>query len=161
MTKWRARPLPARSASRWVPPIDGVSPTTFSTRPNFAFGEATIRSQASASSKAAVRVSAWAAKTTGAGSASTWSIIPSSSSHSSFPCSGVSPAKTLTSTPPETARPSARISSARGGSALTASTAARRSSIIRWSKRFSGGLSRVIVARPLSSRSSLAAALRS
>ena len=42
-------------------------------------GAATIRSQASASSKAAVRVSAWAAKTTGAGSSSTLSIIRSSS----------------------------------------------------------------------------------
>jgi len=67
ITNWRARPEPARSASRWVSPIDGVSPTTFSTRPNFACGEATIRSQASAISKAAVRVIAWAAKTIGGG----------------------------------------------------------------------------------------------
>jgi hypothetical protein len=94
ITKWRARPDPARSASRCVPPIDGVSPTTFSTRPNFALGEATIRSQASESSKAAVRVSAWAPKTTGAGSSSTFSIISSSSSQSARPCSGVSPANT-------------------------------------------------------------------
>ena len=70
-----------------------------------------------------------------------------------LPCSGVSPSKTLTSTPPETARPSARISSARGGSAARSATAAARSSIIRWSKRFSGGLSRVRTARPLFSRS--------
>ena len=61
--------MPARSASRWVPPIAGVSPITRSTRPKQADSAARIRSQASASSNAQVRHSAWAAKTVGHGSA--------------------------------------------------------------------------------------------
>ena len=65
-----ARAGPARSASRCGPPIDGVSPTTISTSPNFARSLATRMSQASAISKAAVRQRPCAAKTVGSGSSS-------------------------------------------------------------------------------------------
>ena len=55
MTSSRARAGPARSATRWVPPISGVMPTTISTSPNCADSAAQIMSQASESSKPAVR----------------------------------------------------------------------------------------------------------
>ena len=65
MTSSRARAGPARSASRCVPPMAGVRPTTVSTSPKRADSAASSRSQASESSKAAVRHSAWAANTVG------------------------------------------------------------------------------------------------
>src|SRR5262245_1003921 len=74
---------------------------------------------------------AWAAKTTGSGSRSTWLTRASSTVQSSDPCSGVSPSNSWTSTPPETARPSARKRSARGGSSSSSSTALRSASIHR------------------------------
>ena len=89
MTSCLARPVPARSASRCGPPIDGVRPTTISTSPNFADSAAMMMSQASESSKAAVRVRPWAEKTTGRGRASMLSIRPSRSVHRPDPCAGV------------------------------------------------------------------------
>src|SRR4051812_47433635 len=48
ITSSRARAGPARSATRWVPPIAGVRPTTISTSPKRADSAAQIKSQASA-----------------------------------------------------------------------------------------------------------------
>ena len=48
MTNSRARAGPARSAIRWTPPPNGVSPTTRSTSPNLAPSAAQIMSQPSA-----------------------------------------------------------------------------------------------------------------
>ena len=116
MTNSRARAGPARSASRCGPPIDGVSPTRTSTRPNCAPSAATSRSQASAISRPHVRHSACAAKTTGNGRSS----MPCTSSkprrQRSAPSSGLRSLKTLTSTPPVQTRPSARSSRPRGRS---------------------------------------------
>src|SRR6185295_15926562 len=81
---------------------------------------------------------------------------PISSSQSSPARPGVRPSNSATLTPPETARPSARISSARGGSASTASIPASKPSNMRRSKRLSGGLSSVRTASP-PSRSTLTA----
>ena len=67
MTSSRARAGPARSASRCVPPMAGVRPTTVSTSPKRADSAASSRSQASESSKAAVRHRACAANTVGSG----------------------------------------------------------------------------------------------
>ena len=75
MTSSRARAGPARSASRCVPPMAGVRPTTVSTSPKRADSAASSRSQASESSKAAVRHRAWAANTVGSASSSTVWII--------------------------------------------------------------------------------------
>jgi hypothetical protein len=63
--------------------------------------------------------------------------------------------------PPETARPAALMRTARGGSFVRPRTAAARSSIIAWSKRFSGGLSRVRTVRPPGSDSTRTTGWRS
>ncbi len=107
-----------------MPPIVGVSPMTRSTRPNFAFSDARMRSHATATSNAQVRVSACAANTVGNGNASMRfgsSIIRSYSCRVSalvlraWNCE--------TSTPPETILPSARMRSARGAAASISSSA--------------------------------------
>ena len=105
MTSSRARAGPARSASRCVPPMAGVRPTTVSTSPKRADSAASSRSQASESSKAAVRHRAWAANTVGSASSSTVWIICSSSVHSSPAACGLRPSKRCTSTPPLTDAP--------------------------------------------------------
>ena len=71
----------------------GVRPTTVSTNPKRADSAASSRSQASESSKAAVRHRAWAANTVGSGSSSTVWIICSSSVHSSPAACGLRPSK--------------------------------------------------------------------
>src|SRR5918999_4296256 len=126
---------------RWVPPISGVRPTTASTSPNWADSAAQIISQASESSKPAVRHRPWTLASVGNGRPSILWVISSSFRTKSTACSSVRPSKTCTSAPPVKMSPSARTSSARTPSLSAWSSAARESSTISPPNRLSGGSS--------------------
>src|SRR5688572_28820111 len=130
---------------RCVPPISGVRPITAPTRPNCADSAAQIMSQASTSSRPAVRQSPWTEASVGNGSSSMrWVIESSSPVRSAAPASD-RPLKTLTSTPPVKYLPSALTRSARQSRA--SSSALRMPDTMSASNRFSGWLSRTRMPR--------------
>src|SRR3954447_11120484 len=141
MTSSRARAGPARSATRWVPPMSGVSPTTISTSPNWADSAAQIMSQASESSNPAVRQSPCTQASVGSGRSSRRWVISSRLAMKSSASSGVRPWNTFTSAPPVNTRPSARTSRARIGSRSASSRQATTASVSSRPKRLSGGSS--------------------
>src|SRR6476469_7988829 len=154
MTNSRARPGPARSAIRWVPPAPGVRPTTAATRPKRADSVAQIRSQPSETSSPAVRQSPWTRARVGIGSASRRRTPAISAANISPPSSGFVPAKTLTSAPPVKTSPSARQTRALASDPSTSATRASSASNASAPKRLRGGLSRTRTATA-PSRSSL------
>ena len=111
---------------------------------------ARIRSQASASSNAQVRHSAWAANTVGHGSRSTrWAIADQPVEQSAAASATRRARRTATtSTPPLTTRPSARNSTARGAAALELADRRLEPGRSAASNRLSGGESKVTTASP-------------
>ena len=127
MTSSRARAGPARSASRCVPPMAGVRPTTVSTRPK----RADSRRQQQVARQRELERRGQAQGVGGEDGRERQLLDGVDHREQLGPqlrrrLSGVRPSKRCTSTPPLTTRPSARTSRPRGGSAATSATAACR-----------------------------------
>ena len=124
--------------------MSGVRPTTISTSPNCADSAAQIMSQASDSSKPAVRQRPCTTATVGNGRSSTLWVIFISSPVKSRASASDRPWNTFTSAPPVNTEPSARTISALGASAAAASRAAVTASVSSRPNRLSGGSSIVM-----------------
>ena len=148
ITNSAARAGPARSAIRCVPPAPGVSPTTASTRPNWASSVAQSMSQPSETSSPAVRQSPCTSARVGMSSASSRLAAVSSEpkDRSAPPCSTTC-WKPFTSAPPVKRSPSARQTSALASDFSTSSMQFTRACQASIPNKLSGGLSRTMWAR--------------
>src|SRR3954447_3199147 len=121
--------------------MNGLTPTTISTRPNWADCAAQIMSQARESSNPAVRHSPCTQEIVGMGRSSMRWVMSIRRPMNPVASSGESSLNTFTSATPVKTLPSARTSSARMGSRATWSSRSTSSAVSSSPNRFRGGSS--------------------